>query len=74
MNQIQKLTNEIIGFGKLIIITATMIYIVYNIIKALIGDLPATISGVIIGLGSLFIYATNKKVRDSINSWLKKKK
>lgn len=72
MNSISKLTNEIIDYGKLIIVAAIMIYVVYIVIKTLIGDLPANVSVVLLGLASIFVYATNKKIRDSIDTWLRK--
>lgn len=73
MSNVNRLTNEIIDYGKLIIIASIMIYVVYEVIRVLYGDLPAIVSTTMLGLGSLFVYATNKKIRDSISKWINKK-
>lgn len=65
----RKLTEEIIDIGKLIIVAASMIVVVFLVIKSLIGDVPIYVGFVIIGLGGIFLYATNKKVREHINNW-----
>jgi hypothetical protein len=73
MNKIQRLTNEVIDYAKLIIVSAIMIVVVYLVIKSLAGTVPATIASILIGLGLVFIYGTNDKIRHSINEWVKKK-
>lgn len=70
----RKLTEDIIDIGKLIIVAAIMIVVVFLVIKSLIGDVPAYVGSVIIGLGGIFLYATNKKIREHINNWLSGKK
>jgi len=70
----RKLTEDIIDLGKLIIIAAIMIVVVFMVIKALIGEVPAYVASVIIGLGGVFLYATNKSIRDHVNNWLKGKR
>jgi asparagine N-glycosylation enzyme membrane subunit Stt3 len=47
--------------------------VVYIVAQSLVGDVPAIVGSIIMGLVFAFIYATNKTVRDAINSWLKKK-
>lgn len=70
----RKLTEDIIDLGKLIIVAAIMIVVVFMVIKALIGEVPAYVASVIIGLGGIFLYATNKSIRDHVNNWLKGKR
>ena len=70
----RKLTEDIIDLGKLIIIAAIMIVVVFMVIKSLIGEVPAYVASVIIGLGGVFLYATNKSIRDHVNNWLKGKR
>ena len=70
----KKLTEDIIDLGKLIIIAAIMIVVVFMVIKSLIGEVPAYVASVIIGLGGVFLYATNKSIRDHVNNWLKGKR
>ncbi len=70
----RQLTEDILDLGKLIIVAAIMIVVVFLVIKSLIGDVPAYVGSVIVGLGGIFLYATNKKVREHINSWLSGKK
>ena len=70
----RKLTEDIIDLGRLIIVATIMIVVVFLIIKFLVGDVLAYVGSVIIGLGGIFLYATNKKVREHINNWLSGKK
>ena len=69
----QKLTEDIIDLAKLIIVTIFLIWIIFLIIKTAVGEVPAYVASIIIGLGSVFLYATNKKIRKHINDWLKRK-
>jgi Flp pilus assembly protein TadB len=70
----RKLTDDIIDLGRLIIVAAIMIVVVFLVIKSLVGDVPAYVGSIVIGLGGVFLYATNKKVREHINNWLSGKK
>lgn len=70
----RKLTEDIVDLGKLIIVAVIMIVVVFLVIKSLIGEIPAYVASVIIGLGGIFLYATNKSVRDHINNWLRGKR
>ena len=70
----RKLTEDIVDLGKLIIVAVIMIVVVFLVIKSLIGEVPAYVASIIIGLGGIFLYATNKSVREHINNWLKGKK
>lgn len=69
----QKLTEDIIDLAKLIIVTIFLIWIIFLIIKTAVGEVPAYVASVIIGLGGVFLYATNKKIRKHVNDWLKRK-
>ncbi len=70
----RKLTEDIIDIGRLIIVAAIMIYIVFLVTKFVVGEVPAYVSSVIVGLGGIFLYATNKKIREHINNWVSSKK
>ena len=70
----RRLTEDIIDLGKLIIVAVVMIVVVFLVIKSLIGEVPAYVASIIIGLGGIFLYATNKSVRDHINNWLRGKR
>jgi len=70
----RKLTEDIIDLGRLIIIAAIMIVVVFLAIKSLIGEVPAYVASIIVGLGGVFLYATNKSIREHINNWLKGKR
>ncbi len=69
----RKLSEDIIDIGRLVIVAIIMIVVVYLVIKSLIGEVPAYVASSIIGLGGVFLYATNQKVRGYIKSWLKGK-
>ena len=70
----RRLTEDIIDLGKLIIVAVVMIIVVFLVIKSLIGEVPAYVASIIIGLGGVFLYATNKSIRDHVNNWLKGKR
>jgi hypothetical protein len=70
----RQLTDDIIDLATLIIVAAIMIVLVFMVIESLIGEVPAYIALVIIDLGGIFSYATNKSVGDHINNWLKEKR
>jgi hypothetical protein len=73
INPIQQTTLDIIDIGKLVFVAIIMIVLLYYVAAAFIGTLPAQISAIIIGLVLVFVYATNQKVRETINDWLKPK-
>ena len=60
------LSDEIVDYAKLVIVAMVCIYVVYEVAISLIGQLPANIASIIIGIGFLYVYTTNKKVRESI--------
>jgi len=70
----QKLTNDLIDIFKLIFVAIILIVVLFMVIKSLVGEVPAYVASIIIGLGGIFLYATNKSIRDHINDWLKGKK
>ena len=67
----RRLTNDLIDISKLVIIAIILIFVIFSIIKELAGQLPAYLITIIAGLGGVFVYATNKKVREHISDWLK---
>jgi len=69
----EELKNEIIGYGIVVFVAMIMIYMIYIVAQTLIGQLPATVGSIIIGLAALYIVFTNGKVRESIKDWGKKK-
>jgi len=70
----QELTNDLIDIFKLIFVAIILIVVLFMVIKQLIGEVPAYVASVIMGLGGIFLYATNKSVRDHVNNWLKGKR
>ena len=74
MNKIQRQTYEIIDYTKLVIVVIVCIWIVYFIAKELAGELPATIGSVVFGVAWTFIFVVSKKARNSMLSWVKKRK
>ena len=73
MHQAHKTAIDIIEYGRLTIVAMTMIVVVYLVAKSLFGQVPATIGSLLFGIGGVYILATNKKVKDKINSWLGQK-
>ncbi len=65
----QKLKNDIIDLFELALIAIFLIVVLFLVIKQLVGEVPAYIASVIVGLGAIFLYATNKKIREHINNW-----
>ena len=68
----RKLTEDIIDLGKLVIVAVIMIVVVFLVIKSLIGEVPAYVASIILGLVGIFLYATNKSIKNHINNWLKR--
>ena len=70
----QKLTNDLIDIFRLIFVAIILIVVLFMVIKQLVGEVPAYVGSIIVGLGGVFLYVTNKKVREHINKWLSGKK
>lgn len=70
----QKLTNDLIDIFKLVFVAIILIVVLFTAIKQLVGEVPAYIGSIVLGLGGVFLYATNKKVREHISNWLSGKK
>lgn len=66
-----ELADDIYGLGVTIIFTIIMIYIIFEIAKSIIGQLPALIGSVVAGFVLLYVYTTNQAIRESINNWIK---
>jgi len=50
-------------------VAMVLMVVVYMFAAALIGQVPATIGSIVVGLAGIFIIATNKKVREEILNW-----
>ena len=74
MHPAQKLSRDIIEYGRLALVAMVMIVIVYMVAQSLWGQVPATIGSIVLGIAAVFIIATNKTVRDKISSSLGGKK
>ena len=70
----RELTEDIVDLGKLIVVAIIMIAMVFLVIKTFVGEVPAYVLSGFIALGGIFLYATNKKIREHFNDWLNKKK
>lgn len=68
MNEIQKLTENLVELFRLVIVGMLVIYITYQFMLALIPDIPLWVKGVIVLIGVSFIYF----VRDYILGALEK--
>jgi len=66
------MTDDVIDYARLVLVVMVLIVMVYLVAQQLIGMVPASVGSVIIGLAFAYIYATNKTVREAINSWMKK--
>jgi hypothetical protein len=69
MNKIQKQTNEIVDYARLTIAAMVCIWVIFMVAKELVGDVPAKIGSIILGIAGIFIFATSKKVRNEMLSW-----
>lgn len=65
-NEIQKLQQQLIDIAVLVIIAMVLIVLVYQVAASLIGQVPAAIGSIILGLAGSYIVVTNKKVREEI--------
>lgn len=65
-NKIQRTTNQLIDYATLVIVAMVLVYVVYVIAQSLIGQVPAVIGSVMIGLAGSYIFITNKKVREEL--------
>jgi len=72
-NPIQQTTLDLIDIAKLVFVAIILIVMLYYVVASFVGTLPAQVSAVIIGLFLVFMYATNQKVRETINEWIKPK-
>jgi positive regulator of sigma E activity len=73
VSEIDRITEDLFSLAKLVIVAMFLIVIVYLVAQQLFGMVPAAIGTVVIGIPLAFIYATNDRVRDSINSWARRK-
>jgi hypothetical protein len=59
-----ELIDFIVDGFKIIIIAGVCIYASYHIIRTLVGELPAWIGSILIGLLTLYIVVINTRVKD----------
>ena len=70
----QKLAFDIIDYAKLAIVAMVCIYVVYVIAASLIGQLPAQVASIILGIAFLFAFFVSKQFRESIMNFGKNQK
>jgi len=68
-SKIEKATIDLIDIAKLVIVAMVLIVLVYTVAASLIGQIPATIGSVILGLAGVFTFVTNNKIRQEILNW-----
>jgi len=77
MVNFQKTSLDIIDLGRMIIVAAFMVVIVFmvitNLLTQFVGQLPAQILGGIVSLGGLYYYAVKTKIKQNIDEWLASK-
>ena len=69
----QQLAFDIIDYAKLAIVAMICVYMVYIVAQNLIGQLPAQMASVILGIAFLYVYVTSKSFRESIMKFGKTK-
>ena len=65
------LAEQIYGYGVAVITAALMIFVVYSVLETLVGQLPAQVGGLLIGLAGLYVVVVNRKLRQELLEWLK---
>jgi len=66
----EALVEQIYGYGAAVITAALMIFVVYSVLETLVGELPAQVGGLLIGLGGLYMIVVNRKLRQELFGWL----
>ncbi len=69
INKTQRTTIQLIDYARLILVAMFLIFLVYKVAEILVGQIPATIGSIILGLAGLFIFITNKKIRQEMLNW-----
>jgi len=74
MVDFRKTSVDIIELGRMVIVAAFMVVIVFMVITALltqfIGQLSAQILGGVVSFGGLYYYAVKTKIKQKIDAWL----
>jgi hypothetical protein len=70
----QNLAYDIVDYAKLAIVAMVCIYVVYQVAMSLIGQLPAQIASVILGIAFIFVFVVSKQFRESIMNLGKQRK
>lgn len=69
INKTQRTTIQLIDYARLVLVAMFLIFLVYKVAEILVGQIPATIGSIILGLAGLFIFITNKKIRQEMLNW-----
>lgn len=69
-NRPEALAEQIYGYGVAVITAALMIFLVYTVLKTLVGQLPAQVGGLLFGLVGLYAVVVNRKLRKELLDWL----
>lgn len=69
----EELAEQIKGYGVAVMMAALMIYVVYHVVATLIGQLPAQVGSVLVGLVGVYVVAVNRTVRQELLDWLRDK-
>jgi quinol-cytochrome oxidoreductase complex cytochrome b subunit len=73
-NDPDDLAENVVAYARLVIVAIVCIYVVYKVAETLIGQLPASISAIIMGIVFIYIYVTNENVRNAISGWSRSNK
>lgn len=68
----EELAEEIRGYGVAVITAGIMIYVTYEIMASLVGQLPAKVGSVLLALVGVYIIVVNRKLRAALIAWLRK--
>lgn len=65
----EALVEEIYTYGVAVITAALMIFVAYSVLETLVGQLPAQIGGLLIGLVGLYVVVVYRKLRQELLKW-----
>lgn len=69
----EELVEQIHGYGMVVIVAALMIFVTYEVVTSLVGQLPAQVGSVLIGLVGVYVFVVNRQVRRALLEWLRNK-
>lgn len=68
----EELAEEIRGYGVLVMTAGIMIFVTYEIMASLVGQLPAQVGTGLLALVVVYIVVVNRKLRAALLAWLQK--